>query len=207
MVTSAKFPGFKHEPAAVNQADEASESPLDAGGGAAYNPYAPSPDVPQPLGELKLNGKKAWEYVRLKIEDIDVQRLRPSRRATVIGTSVGGFVLLVVALLVLANNGGPAVEGTWMNDQGQRFTFRSDATASREDDSAAQWIRTETNWSCWPTTKGPRSPTPCKSRSPTMEGPSGCSNSSKTTTDGIYGSAGLQSFVFNAHKIGRGIHP
>tara|TARA_B100000242_G_scaffold160145_1_gene114347 strand:- start:5151 stop:5915 length:765 start_codon:yes stop_codon:yes gene_type:complete len=139
LVTSAKFPGFKHEPAAVNQADEASESPLDAGGGAAYNPYAPSPDVPQPLGELKLNGKKAWEYVQSKIEDIDVQRLRPSRRATAIGTSVGGFVLLVVALLVLANNGGPAVEGTWMNDQGQRFTFRSDATASWEDDSAAQW--------------------------------------------------------------------
>ena len=130
LVTSAKFPGFKHEPAAVNQADEASEPPLDAGGGAAYNPYAPSPDVPQPLGELKLNGKKAWKYVQSKIEDIDVQRLRPSRRATAIGTSVGGFVLLVVALLVLANNGGPAVEGTWMNDQGQRFTFRSDATVS-----------------------------------------------------------------------------
>lgn len=139
LVTSAKFPGFNHEPSASNQPVEAPEAPLDAGGEAAYNPYAPSPDVPQPLVELKLTSKKAWEYVQSKIEDIDVHRLRPSRRATAIGTSVVGFALLVVALFVLANNGGPAVEGTWMNDQGQRFTFRSDATVSWEDDSAAQW--------------------------------------------------------------------
>ena len=139
LVTSTKFPGFKRDPLEFNQSATPPQETISGQPESTYNPYAPSPEVSQPLEDLKLNGKKAWDFVQSKIEDIDVQRLRPSRRTTAIGAGVAGFALLVVVLFVLASNGGPAVEGTWMNNQGQRFTFRGDNTVSWEDDAAAQW--------------------------------------------------------------------
>ncbi len=139
LVTATKYPGFTHEPTTAPQPVETPTTPTEQAVETSYNPYAPSPEIPQPLEDLKSKGKKAWEFVQSKVEDIDVQRLRPSRKTTAITAGVAGVALLLILLFVLANQGGAAVEGTWMNDQGQRFTFREDSTAAWEDDRSAQW--------------------------------------------------------------------
>ncbi len=117
LVTATKYPGFTHEPTATAQPSDVPVVPTEQVVEANYNPYAPSPEIPQPLEELKSKGKKAWEFVQSKVEDIDVQRLRPSRKTTAITAGVAGVALVVILLFVLANQGGAAVEGTWMNDQ------------------------------------------------------------------------------------------
>ena len=139
LVTATKFPDFEHESTAPNLTVQSLKGPTEETVEAPYNPYAPSPDVPQPLEELKTKGKKALDYVQAKVNGIDVQGLRPSRRTTTITAGVVGVALVVVLLMVLANQGGAAVEGTWMNDQGQRFVFREDSTAVWEQDNSAQW--------------------------------------------------------------------
>jgi len=139
LVTATKYPGFTHEPTTAPQPVETPTTPTEQAVETSYNPYAPSPEIPQPLEDLKSKGKKAWEFVQSKVDDIDVQRLRPSRKTAAITAGVVGVALVVILLFVLANQGGAAVEGTWMNDQGQRFTFREDSTAAWEDDRSAQW--------------------------------------------------------------------
>ena len=139
LVTATKYPGFTHEPTASPQPVETVVNSTEPVAEKPYNPYTPSPEIPQPLEDLKSKGKKAWEFVQSKVDDIDVQRFRPSQKTAVITAGVVGVALVLILLIVLANQGGAAVEGTWMNNQGQRFSFREDSTASWEEDSSAQW--------------------------------------------------------------------
>ena len=141
LVTVAKFPDFKHEGAKVEPQPMQQTTLATAPTTGDYNPYAPSQERPRPLDDFKTKGRKTWEVVQSKFEDMDLQRIRPSRKTTLIVSGVAGLLVLATLLLLLASQSGAAVEGTWMNDQGQRFTFRDDKSATWDNDANAQWMQ------------------------------------------------------------------
>jgi len=140
LVTTTKFPDFEYE----HHDQEKSQTPQTVVPPVAptsgYNPYAPSQDISHPLDDLKSRGKKTWSVVQSKLEDIDLQNLRPSRKTVIVTSGVIGVLVLLSLLLILANQSGAAVEGTWMNDQGQLFRFHDDKTATWDNDANAQWL-------------------------------------------------------------------
>ena len=140
LVTVAKFPDFKHEGASVEPQPTPPTTIATPPPAGDYNPYAPSQDRPRPLDDFKTKGKKTWEVVQSKFEEIDLQGFRPSRKTTLIVSGIASLLVLVTLLLMLASQSGAAVEGTWMNDQGQLFRFQDDKTATWDNDANAQWM-------------------------------------------------------------------
>ena len=138
LVTKAKYPDFQRSndanaTAGTVQQTVVTEPPI------AYNPYVPPKEIPEPLGDIKSKGKQAWDYVQSSLEEMDVERFKPSRKTALIAGGVAASLLLVALLYALVAQSGALTEGTWMNDQGQRFTFREDNTADWNRDQQAQW--------------------------------------------------------------------
>ena len=103
LVTVAKFPDFKNEGTSVEPQPTPQitiGTPPTTGD---YNPYAPSQERPRPLDEFKAKGKKTWEVVQSKFEEIDLQGLRPSRKTTLIVSGIASLLVLVTLLLMLAS--------------------------------------------------------------------------------------------------------
>ena len=50
LVTATKFPDFTHEPTASPQPVETVVKPTESVAESPYNPYAPSPEIPQQIG-------------------------------------------------------------------------------------------------------------------------------------------------------------
>ena len=139
--TKEKYPNFSPN---KKQDDGLPEmEPFDQGGTEEQNPYKPylpeKGEESTAIAQLKQNSTVLVDKIRMRLETSKFRDVEVSRKTILIVSSVVGVLLLASILLLLARDAGGPVEGNWMNNQGQRFSFDEDGTANYGSSTNAMW--------------------------------------------------------------------
>lgn len=105
-----------------------------------YKPYLPEKgEESTAMAQIKQNSTALVHKLRQRLETTKLRDVEVSRKTIFVVSGVVGILLLASILVLLARDAGGPIEGDWMNNQGQRFSFDEDGTANYGSSANAMW--------------------------------------------------------------------